>query len=120
MTTGLEGSATRAARLLNILLVEDDPMDAEAFLRAAREAGLPHRITLATNGEDALDHLGRRDVRVELVVMDLKMPRMGGLELLEALKASRGGVRRRRSCSRLRARRTIAWRHINAAPRGSS
>ncbi len=73
---------------LNILLVEDDPMDAESFRRALRDAGLAHRVDVARNGEEALAYLEPAEARADLIVADLKMPRMGGLELLDALKAS--------------------------------
>lgn len=75
-----------------ILLVEDDDVDAEIVRRAFRAAGSSRAIVLARDGVQALDLIrGSADspplARPYLVLLDLKMPRMGGQEVLERLRA---------------------------------
>ncbi len=78
-----------------ILLVEDNPDDEELELRALTKAHIVNRIVLARDGEEALEYLfgrGRyagRDVTdlPQVVLLDLKLPKLGGLEVLEALRA---------------------------------
>jgi CheY-like chemotaxis protein len=78
-----------------ILLVEDNPSDAELTLHALRKNKLANRIHLARDGEEALNFLFCRgpyaDRRFEsppyLVLLDLKLPKVGGLEVLKEVKA---------------------------------
>ncbi|HWF07925.1 MAG TPA: response regulator [Bryobacteraceae bacterium] len=84
---------TEAAR---ILLVEDDPQDVELMLRALRHENVQGRIEVARDGEEALDYLFRRGAyehRVTgeapaLVLLDLKLPKIGGLQVLREVKSS--------------------------------
>ena len=77
-----------------ILLVEDDPMDAELALDAFRQAELGHRMDVARTGEDALDYVfgrgayaDREDHRApDLILLDLKMSGTQGHEVLRRLK----------------------------------
>jgi two-component system, response regulator len=79
---------------LDILLVEDNPNDAELTLRALRAQKLANRITVVEDGAEALDFVycrGRyagRDatVRPKVILLDLKLPKIGGLEVLRQLK----------------------------------
>ena len=78
----------------DILLVEDDPRDAELTSTALDEQQLAHRVALVDNGADALDYLNRRgkfSARVGgnpvVVLLDNKMPKVSGLEVLKAMKA---------------------------------
>jgi CheY-like chemotaxis protein len=80
--------------LKDILLVEDDPVDAEFTLTALRENHLANRITLVGDGAEALDYLycrGHFKTRSRchpiLVLLDLKMPKVSGLEVLRIIKA---------------------------------
>lgn len=81
--------------LPQILLVEDDANDADLFSLAVRSAGEGASIVRARDGEDALDFLfcrgpysGRPSVIPRVVILDLKMPKMGGLEVLAAIRAT--------------------------------
>jgi two-component system, response regulator len=80
---------------IEILLVEDDPADAELTLHALRQNRLANRIHVVRDGEEALEYLfGRgahRDRALErslkLVILDLKLPKVDGLEVLRAIKS---------------------------------
>jgi CheY-like chemotaxis protein len=78
-----------ADQLLNILLVEDDDVDVMNVRRAFQRAHVSNPLFVAGNGLEALDLLrggtfpdGRR-----LVLLDLNMPRMNGIEFLRAIRA---------------------------------
>ncbi|MBA3498254.1 MAG: response regulator [Gemmatimonadales bacterium] len=81
---------------LDLLLVEDDPLEAELLLRPLRELAAPERIGVARDGEEALDYLlGRGAYRhrlggllPRLVLLELKLPRLDGVEVLRTLRAS--------------------------------
>lgn len=79
-------------RTANLLLVDDDDLDVEALERAIREARIANPIFRASDGEEALQMLngeaGVTHVRSPvLVFLDLNMPRMTGLEFLQAIRA---------------------------------
>lgn len=79
-----------------ILLVEDDPQDVELTLRAFRSENVQSRIEVVRDGEEALDYLfcrGEYEGRASeqppaLVLLDLKLPKIGGLQVLREVKAS--------------------------------
>lgn len=78
-----------------VLLVEDNPRDAELTLRALRSRHLANEIVHITDGQDALDWLfaagkyaGRETRRLQVVLLDLKLPRVDGLEVLRAIRAT--------------------------------
>lgn len=78
---------------VEILLVEDNPLDAELTIRALKKGGLANKLLWLKDGEQALDYLFRRgayaareDVLPRLVLLDLKMPRVDGIEVLKAVK----------------------------------
>jgi CheY-like chemotaxis protein len=69
---------------IKILLLEDDDIDAMAVDRAFKKAGLPAKIQRAKDGLQALDLLPSIE-QPFVVLLDLNMPRMNGLEFLSAL-----------------------------------
>jgi CheY-like chemotaxis protein len=80
--------------LRRILLVEDDPKDIELTLSALEEHNLANNVDVARDGVEALDYLYRRESfsqRVPgnpvVIMLDLKMPRIDGLQVLRQLKA---------------------------------
>ena len=80
---------------VEILLVEDNPVDVELTMHALRRHNLANRIHVARDGEEALDFLfcrgaygGRRfEDAPKLVLLDLKLPKVDGIEVLRALKS---------------------------------
>ncbi|WP_147652888.1 response regulator [Vulcaniibacterium gelatinicum] len=82
------------AQPVEILLVEDSRPDAEMTLRTLRKKGIANHIEWVRDGVEALEylfregaHAGRPDGQPRLVLLDLKMPRMDGLQVLERMKA---------------------------------
>lgn len=78
----------------SILLVDDDPRDVELTLAALDEHNLSHNVASVRDGEQALDYLFRRGNfksrpcdRPNLVLLDLKLPKINGLEVLKIIKA---------------------------------
>jgi len=79
---------------VEILLVEDNPLDAELAIRGLKQEKLANNITWVTDGEQALDYVfrrgtyaGRADYPPRLILLDLKMPGVDGIEVLSAIKA---------------------------------
>jgi CheY-like chemotaxis protein len=72
----------------HILLVEDDDVDAMTVRRTLKELGAPNPLDRARDGERALAHLRNPDnPRPGLILLDLNMPRMNGIEFIAAMKA---------------------------------
>ena len=76
---------------IEVLLVEDNPDDMELALHAFRQQRLVNRVRVARDGAEALDLLlGDQASRIErprLVLLDLKLPKVDGLEVLRRLRA---------------------------------
>src|SRR6516225_12369388 len=77
-----------------ILLVEDDPKDVELTLTALEEYNLANEVVVTRDGEEALDYLycrGNFKMRSgdnpAVLLLDLKLPKVDGLEVLETIKA---------------------------------
>lgn len=81
MTIDEQGRLSQA----QILLVEDDPDHRELALLALEQHGLADRVVIARDGVEALEVLSRGMVP-RLIVLDLKLPRMSGLEVLQRLR----------------------------------
>jgi CheY-like chemotaxis protein len=85
-----------ASPITDILLVEDNPLEVELALRPLQELDPSSRIDVARDGEEALDFLfGRGAFRQRsgtpvprLVLLDLNLPRLDGLEVLRAIRAN--------------------------------
>ena len=80
----------------NILLAEDDAQDAELILSALADLNLATRVEHVRDGAEALDYLFRRGkfaMRLkgnpDLVLLDLKMPKVNGIEVLHQIKADK-------------------------------
>jgi two-component system, response regulator len=73
-----------------ILLVEDNPDDVELTLRAFRQHAVSNEVVVARDGAEAVDILlgadGREPLTPVLVLLDLKLPKLGGLEVLQVLR----------------------------------
>ena len=80
---------------IEVLLVEDNPRDAELTLRALRKRNLANHVVHVKDGQEALDWLfatGQyegRDItqRPKVMLLDLKLPKVDGLEVLRAVRA---------------------------------
>jgi CheY-like chemotaxis protein len=78
---------------IEILLVEDSPLDAELTMRGLRAEKLANNIVWLRDGQQALDYLfregeyaARGPATPRLVLLDLKMPRVDGIEVLRAIR----------------------------------
>jgi two-component system response regulator len=71
-----------------ILLVEDNPNDAELAIRALKKNNLANNLVHLEDGQEALDYLYNEDNEMpKLILMDVKMPRVDGIEVLRKLKS---------------------------------
>ncbi len=82
------------ARLLNILLVEDDELDVISVQRAFSKSNISNPVFIAENGIEALKILRGESEKAKpypldrrLILLDLNMPRMNGMEFLRELRA---------------------------------
>lgn len=82
----VDGPRRNYKRFAKILLVEDDDALCETVAAALREYG--HKVDVALTGRDALTRLRTRDP-FDAIVLDLRLPDMNGLEIVEYIKSSR-------------------------------
>lgn len=80
--------------LSHVLLVEDNADDAELTIRGLRRANLQNPVDVARDGQEALEYLFGPDVQPRtrvpaVVLLDLKLPRIGGLEVLKRIRAEK-------------------------------
>jgi len=79
---------------VEILLVEDNPNDAEMTLRALKKNNLSNEVLVVKDGEEALDYLYTRgeyaqrglDNHPKIILLDLKLPKVNGKEVLRTIK----------------------------------
>lgn len=79
---------------VEILLAEDNPHDAELAIHGLQKQKLANKVTWVKNGEEALDYVfrrgpfeGRSDAGPRLILLDLKMPKVDGIEVTRAIKS---------------------------------
>ncbi len=94
MKTALQTNPAAWSGFTDILLVEDDPTDAELTIRALANCGLAPRVEHVTDGAEALDYFSSSSVFASkgtgaaprLILLDLKLHGLGGLHVLRGLK----------------------------------
>jgi CheY-like chemotaxis protein len=77
------------SREVNILVVEDDEIDVKALLKAFQKLKIANPVTVAKDGLQGWEALQRLP-RPFLLILDINMPRMNGIELLRKIRASEG------------------------------
>ena len=76
-------ASTEGQLTLSVLLVEDNPVNQELALRLLERQG--HRVVIANNGAEALDHFD--EGHFDVILMDMQMPVMGGIEATEVIRS---------------------------------
>lgn len=75
---------------VTLFVVDDDEIDRETIMRSVEERGLKNPVRMARDGEEALEILKRHDGELitspYLILLDLNMPRMNGIELLQNIR----------------------------------
>jgi CheY-like chemotaxis protein len=79
------------SRISTILLVEDDQLDAMDIKRSLDKLNVFYKLVVAKNGEEAIDilngvHQTKLDSLPDIILIDINMPRMNGLEFLQVLR----------------------------------
>lgn len=81
-------------KLKQILFVEDDPADVEMTLSALKAHNLANQVIVARDGAEALDYLFRRGIHAGrpenlpvVILLDLKLPKVDGIEVLQQIRA---------------------------------
>ena len=73
-------------RIMNILLVEDDAIESMKVNRVASQVSPSFSITEAKNGEEAMTLLESKVIFPDVILLDLNMPRMNGIEFLRKMR----------------------------------
>ena len=71
---------------LKVLLIEDDTIEVMKLNRAMTSLSQKHQIIEANNGEDALHILQKKEILPDIILLDLNMPKINGIEFLNILK----------------------------------
>jgi CheY-like chemotaxis protein len=74
------------AKSLKILLIEDDEIEVMKFNRVLKTIESNHKIIEANNGEEAVQILKEKEIIPDIIILDLNMPRINGIEFLGILK----------------------------------
>jgi DNA-binding response OmpR family regulator len=79
---------------VDVLLIEDNPNDAQLAIEFLKEAHLPFRVIVASDGEKAMDFLDNlkgipEERRPSLVLLDIKLPKKDGFEVLNEIRNNR-------------------------------
>ena len=69
-----------------IILVEDDSDDADFFKQAYRELGIQNKLTIFSNGKMAYDYFNNTDKNLFIIICDINMPVMSGIELRDKMQ----------------------------------
>ena len=72
---------------LKILLIEDDMIEVMKLNRSISKLEMNHKIIEANNGEEALKLLSKKDNLPDIILLDLNMPKINGIEFLSILKS---------------------------------
>nr|WP_321248233.1 response regulator [uncultured Psychroserpens sp.] len=75
------------SKTLKVLLIEDDTIEVMKLNRAMTSLNLKHQIIEANNGEDALHILQKKEILPDIILLDLNMPKVNGIEFLSILKS---------------------------------
>ncbi len=94
---GATGAHERGRNLVDVLLVEDNPNDAELALHAFKKARLTNRVHVVKDGAEALDFVFCRGTysarhageHPQLILLDLNLPKVSGMEVLRKIKADK-------------------------------
>ncbi|HNW69122.1 MAG TPA: response regulator [Bacteroidales bacterium] len=78
---------------IDILLVEDNPSDAELTLRTLKKHHIANNVFVVTDGEEAIDYLfckgkfsERNNISPKVIFLDIKLPKLNGLQVLKIIK----------------------------------
>ena len=81
-----ELTRSKMEKTLKILFIEDDTIEVIKFNRVLKTLGLNHVIIEAENGENALLILQKKETIPDIIILDLNMPKLNGIEFLRILK----------------------------------
>lgn len=74
------------SKSLNILLIEDDKIEVMKFNRVIEKLDFNHKIIVANNGAEALNIVKTQEKRPNIIILDLNMPILNGIEFLSIIK----------------------------------